>query len=158
MVGRHAHVRRPLPQQLQDGADHAPHGGDLLPRRGAVWGGAEEVAEQLVGPVDQVHLHDGTESVTARAVRPPPPRAWARKARSASFPVRAMRRVVGGGRVGRAAEAAEQVGPHGVEEVVRLERQPSTAANPAAGPSTSPRATARFSATTGDGSNTSSWS
>ena len=65
MVGGHTDVRRPLPEQLQDRADDAPDGRDLLAGRGAVWGGAEEVAEQLVGAVDEVDLHGGPESVTA---------------------------------------------------------------------------------------------
>ena len=63
MVGGDAHVRRALAQELQHGADHPPDGGNLLAGRIAVRRRPEEVAEQLVGPVDEVHLHDGPESV-----------------------------------------------------------------------------------------------
>ena len=57
VVGGHADVGGPLPQQLQHRADHPPHRGHLVPGRVAMGRRAEEVAEQLVGPVDQVHLH-----------------------------------------------------------------------------------------------------
>ena len=63
------------------------------------------------------------------------------------------RRGVGVGRLGAAAEAAEQVGAGGVERLVAVEvgASASTAARPAPGPATSATATARLRATTGVG-------
>ena len=80
------------------------------------------MAEQLVGAVDEVDLHDGPESVTARHPARRPPGPGPEGAFGLVVGVR-RGRVVGGDRLGQTAEASEQVGPHGVKEVVRLEGQ-----------------------------------
>ena len=73
MICRHADMCRTLSQQLQDGADHAPHRRDLLAVGIAMRWGAEEVSEQLVSPVDEMHLHGESESVTDGAIGSLPP-------------------------------------------------------------------------------------
>ncbi len=57
VVGGHAEVGGPLAQHAEHREHHAPGGADLLAVVGRPWRLAEELAEQLVGPVDQMHLH-----------------------------------------------------------------------------------------------------
>jgi hypothetical protein len=69
---------------------------------------------------------------------------------------------VGGGRLGGATQAAEEVAAGGVEEVVAVEvpeaARVSIRSRPAAGPSTMATATARLRATTGESATAMSWS
>ncbi len=66
VIGRDPDMGGAVAQQLQDRTEHAPDGCHLVAGRVAMRRRAEEVAEQLVGPVDEVHLHGRTECVTWR--------------------------------------------------------------------------------------------
>ena len=66
MIRRHADVGRTVGQHLEDRAQDATRRGDLHASLVAMRRCAEEVAEQLVGAVDQVDLHGGIESVTEK--------------------------------------------------------------------------------------------
>ena len=57
VVGRHAEVRRPVLDHLQDGMQHADHGSEGRGPALVEAAQAVEVAEQLVGAIQQVNDH-----------------------------------------------------------------------------------------------------
>ena len=57
VIGRHPDVGRAAVDQPQDRGDHAAHGADFPPVRVARRRDRVEMAEQLVGPVDEVDVH-----------------------------------------------------------------------------------------------------
>src|SRR5207245_6957255 len=67
VVGRHAEVSGPLLDHLQDGVQHAAHGaeGRILALGGAA--AAVELAEQLVGAVDEMNDHSPERTRAARS-------------------------------------------------------------------------------------------
>src|SRR2546427_13254030 len=67
VVGRHTDVSCPLLDHLQDGVQHAAHGaeGRILALGGAA--AAVELAEQLVGAVDEMNDHSPERTRAARS-------------------------------------------------------------------------------------------
>src|SRR2546427_7321396 len=67
VVGRHTDVSGPLLDHLQDGVQHAAHRaeGRILARGGAA--AAVELAEQLVGAVDEMNDHSPERTRAARS-------------------------------------------------------------------------------------------
>ncbi len=63
VVGRHPHVRRPVRHELEQRAEHP----DRRPLVEVAVVGGEVVAEQLVGAVDEVDVHAGTDRTVPAA-------------------------------------------------------------------------------------------
>ena len=69
MIGRDTHVRGALLEELCHRSEHAPDRPDVLARRGLVVGQREVVAEEFVGPIDQVHTHLAESATRGDAAR-----------------------------------------------------------------------------------------
>ena len=94
--------------------------------------GAVEVAEQLVGPVDEVHLHDSPSLSSTRRAGCTVTGPFQKGLLGLVGRQRAGSVVLGSG-FGAPPQPAQEVGPDRVEEVVRLEGQAFEGGQPGLG-------------------------